>query len=143
MTVLVDANILLYAKFVDYEQHEKARSWLDQVLNAPQPVAIPWVCLSAFIRIATNPRVFKDPLTTESAVQQTSEWCSLKMVWHPQPLEGFVELYSKLLVENQCTGNLVPDAYVATLALQHGLAVVSSDSDFARFPTVTWYNPLA
>jgi len=142
MTVLVDANILLYAKFTDFPQHAHAADWLDGALNAPQPVGLPWVSLSAFLRIATNHRVFSDPLSIESAVDQVNEWCERRVVWHPEPKERFAELFAELLTTHNCSGNLVADAYLAALAMEHGLTVVSTDADFARFVTVPSRNPL-
>jgi toxin-antitoxin system PIN domain toxin len=143
MTVLVDANILLYAKFKDYPQHEKAITWLDEALNASKPVGLPWQSLAAFMRIATNPKVFNDPMATDAAVAQVRLWCKRKVVWHPVPGSQFEEVYCRLLLNHHCTGNLVSDAYLAALALEHGLTVVSSDSDFARFPRVRWLNPIS
>ena len=142
MTVLVDANILLYAKFADFPQHERALSWLDHTLNSPQPVGIPWVSLSAFLRIATNHRVFADPLPIELAVDQVNEWCEPRVVWHPEPEEQFASVFAELLTTYNCTANLVADAYLAALALEHGLTVVSTDADFARFAAVPSLNPL-
>lgn len=142
MSVLVDANILLYAKFSDFPQHAAARGWLDAALNDPAPVAIPWVSLSAFVRIATNRRVLHEPLSIEEAVAQVRQWSALRNVWHPVPGIDFAELFARLLTESRATGNLVSDAYLAALALEHGLTVVSTDADFARFSTVRWHNPV-
>lgn len=143
MTVLVDANILLYAKFKDYPQHQKAVAWLDQSLNATQPLGLPWQSLIAFSRIATNPKIFDKPLAIDKVVNQLSEWCERSVVWHPEPGDRFEDCLYSLLQEHQCCGNLVSDAYLAALALEHGLTVVSSDTDFARFPSVKWLNPIA
>lgn len=142
MTTIVDANILLYAKFTDYAQHAAALEWLDGALNASQPVGLPWQSLSAFVRIATNSRVFASPLAIGAAVAQIRLWCERAVVWHPEPGEAFAGLFADLLIKHHCTANLVTDAHLAALALEHGLSIVSSDTDFARFPAVTWVNPL-
>ncbi len=142
MTVLVDANVLLYAKFADFPQHERAVSWLNHALNSPQPVGLPWASLSAFLRIATNHRVFADPLSIEIAIDQVKSWCEPRVVWHPEPEERFASVFAELLAGYNCSANLVADAYLAALALEHGLTVVSTDSDFARFETVPSLNPL-
>ena len=142
MTILVDANILLYAKFADFPQHERAVSWLDHTLNSPQPVGIPWVSFSAFLRIATNHRVFADPLPIELAVDQVEKWSEPRVVWHPEPEEQFASVFAELLTTYNCSANLVADAYIAALAVEHGLTVVSTDADFARFTTVPSLNPL-
>lgn len=143
MSTLVDANILLYAKFSGFPQHVAARTWLDTRLNAPEPVGIPWLSLTAFIRIGTNRRVLGEPLSVTDAVAQLRQWTDRRNVWSPEPGSRFTDLYTQLLEESQASGNLVTDAYLAALALEHGLTVVSSDTDFARFPRVKWHNPLS
>ena len=143
MSTLVDANILLYAKFSGFPQHAAARGWLDARLNAPEPVGMPWLSLAAFVRIGTNRRVLGEPLSVTEAVRQLQQWGARRNVWHPEPGPRFATIYPQLLEDSQASGNLVTDAYLAALALEHGLTVVSSDADFARFPQVQWYNPLA
>lgn len=142
MSVLLDANILLYAKFADFPQHEAAREWLDHSLNQPDPVGIPWVSLAAFARIATNGRVFERPLSSVLAAEQLDQWASRGNVWCPEPGDGFLGIFTRLLVDCQATGSLVPDAYLGALAIEHGLTIISTDTDFARFPAVKWRNPL-
>lgn len=143
MSTLIDANILLYAKFSGFPQHAAAHAWLDARLNSPEPVGIPWLSLAAFVRISTNRRVMGDPLSAADAVSQLRQWIARRNVWHPEPGSRFSALYPQLLEDSRASGNLVTDAYLATLALEHGLTVVSSDADFARFPKVKWYNPLS
>lgn len=142
MSILVDANILLYARFSDLPQHQAARAWLDERFNDPEPIGIPWNSLTAFARIASNRRVFADPLDSNEVVAQIRQWAQRRNVWHPEPGERFAELFTGLLVSTQASGNLVPDCFLAALALEHGLTVVSSDADFARFPKLNWFNPL-
>jgi uncharacterized protein len=142
LSVLVDANVLLYAKFSDFPQHGEARRWLDAALNEPDPVGIPWVSLTAFVRIATNRRILGQPLTSSEAVAQVQQWIGRRNVWMPEPGTRFAELFTRLVLESQASGNLVSDAYVAALALEHGLAVISTDADFAHFAAVAWHNPL-
>ena len=142
MNVLVDANILLYARFSDLPQHQAAREWLDQRLNDPEPTGIPWNSLTAFARIASNPRVFSDPLDSDEIVAQVLQWTSRRNVWQPEPGERFTALFTGLLAATRASGNLVPDCFLAALAQEHGLTMVSSDTDFARFPNLRWLNPL-
>lgn len=142
MNVLVDANILLYARFSDLPQHQPAREWLDERLNKPEPTGIPWNSLAAFARIASNRRVFSDPLDSDEITAQILQWAGRRNVWHPEPGERFAALFTGLIAEARASGNLVPDCFLAALAQEHGLTVVSSDSDFARFPNLRWSNPL-
>lgn len=143
MSVLVDANVLLYAKFSDFSQHPACRDWLDTALNQPDPVGLPWLSLMAFLRIGTNRRVFARPLKPEQAVAQIKAWIARANVWHPEPGERFASVFTDLVRRHHATGNLVTDAYLAALAREHGLTVISTDSDFARFDAVPWVNPLA
>lgn len=142
MSVLVDANVLLYARFSDFPQHERAHAWLDGVLNETGPVGIPWVTLAAFVRIGTNRRILEQPLTPDEACEQIREWSERGNVWMPAPGEQFGTLFTQLLGSSQASGNLVSDAYLGALALEHGLSVVSTDADFRRFANVKWFNPL-
>ena len=57
--ILVDANLLVYAHVGSFPQHERARAWLDEQLNRPGPVGLPWPSLLAFLRLVSNPRVFE------------------------------------------------------------------------------------
>ena len=141
--ILIDANLLIYAKFSDLPQHPPARAWLENQLSAPGKVGIPWQSSLAFLRLATNPRLFGRPLAIRAAWQQVAEWLDHPRVWVPEPTEEHALILGGILEKVQVTGNLVPDAHLAAIAIEHGLTVCSADSDFARFPGLTWLNPLA
>jgi toxin-antitoxin system PIN domain toxin len=83
--MLIDANILIYAHVSSFVQHDPARDWLDQQLNASIPVGLPWVSLLAFLRLVTNPRVFEKPEPTAEAWQQVRSWLASDTAWVPQP----------------------------------------------------------
>ena len=68
--MLVDANLLLSASLEDFPRHKAAREWLDEQLNGPRRVGLPWPALLAFVRITTNSRLFTSPLSTEAAWRQ-------------------------------------------------------------------------
>ena len=140
--ILIDANLLVYAKFSDLPQHERARSWLEAQLHSPGRVGIPWQSSLAFLRLATNPRLFGRPLGIAAAWLQVSEWLDHPRVWIPEPTEDHPAVLGRILETVQATGNLVPDAHLAAIAIEHGLTVCSGDSDFARFAGVDWINPL-
>lgn len=141
--ILVDANLLVYAHVSDFEQHEAARSWLDDRLNGSARVGLPWPSLLAFMRLVTNPRVFERPEGIGAAWQQLEEWLDCDSTWIPTPTERHREILGGLLRESVTRANLVPDAHLAALALEHGLVLASTDGDFARFPDLRWENPLA
>ena len=141
--ILIDVNILLYASNTETDQHAKSREWLDGKLGGAAPVGLPWPTLLAFLRVATNPRAFRSPLTMAAAWQQVSNWLSAETVWTPEPTDRHAEVLGELLALPGVYGNLVPDAHLAALAIEHGLTLCSTDGDFARFPGLTWLNPLA
>lgn len=140
--ILVDANLLVYASVAGFPQHERARAWLDQQLSGATRVGLPWPSLLAFLRLVTNPRVFERPANIADAWQRVRVWLDAPTAWIPQPTDRHVELLGKLIGEGAVQANLVPDAHLAALALEHGLEVCTTDTDFARFGEVRWRNPL-
>ena len=140
--ILVDANILIYAHVDAFPQHRQARDWLDRQLNDVPRVGLPWASLLAFLRLVTNPRVFEHPETTAAAWAQVTAWLECSSAWVPQPTERHAEVLGGFLTLPGVHGNLVPDAHIAALAIEHGLTLCSADSDFARFPGLAWSNPL-
>ena len=141
--MLVDANILLYAVDEASPFHPAARQWLEDALNGPRRVGLPWQSLTGFMRIATNPRAVPDPLAPDDAWDIVEAWLDARNSWIPQPGSGHREILGRLVRDLRLSANLVPDAALAALCIEHGLAVVSADSDFARFTEVSWINPLA
>lgn len=140
--MLLDANLLLYT--VDREGPHYARSaaWLAEVLNGDRRVAIPWQTIGAFLRISTHPRIAAEPLGGHEAWSHVADWLAADPVWIPPATERTAAIYQRLLDQTTITGNLVPDAQLAALAIEHGLTLCSADSDFARFPDLRWENPL-
>lgn len=141
--MLVDANILLYAGNRDSRFHDRASSWLEEALNGTRRVGLPWLSLWAFIRIATNPRALASPIPPARAWSYVERWLDAPASWVPEPGPGHRGILRRLVVEGDLRAGLVTDAVLAALAIEHGLAVVSADSDFARFPEVTRINPVA
>jgi toxin-antitoxin system PIN domain toxin len=141
--ILIDANILIYAHVSSFIQHKVARDWLDQQLNAAAPVGLPWNSLIAFLRLVTNPRVFERPQPIGDAWQQVRTGLTAEGAWVPQPTERHADLLGEFLALPGIHGNLVPDADLAALAVEHGLTLCSTDGDFARFPGLRWLNPVA
>jgi toxin-antitoxin system PIN domain toxin len=141
--MLIDANLLLYAVDASGPMHAVAARWLEEQLNGGRRVGLPWESLTAFVRIATHPRASAKPLKPAQAWRFVDAWLGLPTVWIPQPTERHVEVLGSLIARYQIAGNLVPDAHLAAIAVQHGLEVCSADTDFARFTEVRWLNPLA
>jgi toxin-antitoxin system PIN domain toxin len=141
--ILVDVNILVYATNNAAHQHAAAREWLDLQLTGVAPVGLPWAALLALVRLGSNPRVFPRPLTVQESWGQVISWLAAEPVWIPQPTERHAEILGALLAQPGVYGNLVPDAHLATLAIEHGLTLYSTDGDFARFKQLRWINPIA
>jgi len=141
--ILVDANLLLYATISDFDQHAAARAWLDERLNAPARVGLPWPSLLAFLRIATNPRIFPRPMAMTEAWRRVTVWLELPNVWVPEPTDRHRELLDAFLTGTATSSKLVADAHLAAIAVSHGLVLCSTDGDFARFAALRWQNPLA
>ena len=141
--MLIDANILLYATDGSSPYHGTARPWLESQLNGPRRVGLPWLSLWAFVRISTNPRATLRPLTPVQAWSMVEAWVDAPAAWVVEPGPGHREILGRLLVERDIRAGLVTDAVVAALCIEHGLTIVSADSDFARFTDITWLNPVA
>jgi len=141
--ILVDTNILLYAEDSLHPRHEQARVWWDDQLSGTGVVCLCWTVLSAFIRIGTNPRVFEHPLSLEQALARVQSWLDQPCARVVRPTERHWVVFQKVLTDGQAVANLVTDAHLAALAIEHGCELASTDSDFARFPKLKWRNPLA
>ena len=141
--ILVDANILLYAEDSLHPRNRKARTWWDDQLSGSGSVCLCWTVLSAFIRIGTNPRVFEAPLSLGQAVARVQSWLEQPCTRVVRPTDRHWTVFQEMLSDGQAVANLVTDAHLAALAIEHGCKLASTDSDFARFSKLKWMNPLA
>jgi toxin-antitoxin system PIN domain toxin len=141
--ILLDANLLIYAHVSSFPEHAQARSWLDAQLNGNGPVGLPWPSLLAFLRIVTSPRAFERPEPMADAWRQVNAWLAAEVVWIPQPTQRHCDVLGTLLTAVGVQANLVPDAHLAALAIEHGLLLCSTDGDFGRFADLRWHNPIA
>lgn len=139
--MIVDANVLLYAVDAQSHFHATARDWLNEALNGVERVGLPWVSLLAFQRIITHPRVTTNPLTPAAAWGFVTDWLDAEQVWVPVPGDRHRDVLERLLLGGGVGGNLVTDAHLAALAIEHGTQICSFDGDFARFPGLGWINP--
>ena len=140
--ILVDANILLYAEDSLSEHHDPARAWWDAQLSGSAPVCLCWPVLTAFIRIATNARLHQRPLTLKEAANRVQSWMDQPCVHLIHPTEEHWEIFQRMLHEGNATANLVSDAHLAALAIEHNCELCSTDSDFARVHGLNWRNPV-
>lgn len=140
---LLDANLLLYAVNEAVEQHEEAAAWMTAKLNGEARVGVPWQTITAFLRISTHPRAFERPLDPAQAWERVQDWLAAKVAWTPIPGPGYEQILADLIRKYGLRGNLVPDGALAALAIEHGLTLASSDTDFALFKELRWENPLS
>lgn len=138
---LVDANVLLYAVNTDAEHHERARRWLDGALSGEATVAFSWIALLAFVRLTTKLGLFPRPLTIDQAMDRVDAWLKAAPSVVLEPTLDHARVVRGLLRETGVGGNLVNDAHLAALAIEHRSVVVSFDNDFARFEQVRWEPP--
>lgn len=141
--ILVDANLLLYAYDPNAAQHEASRSWLEVTLSGSPLVRFSWLTLWAFLRIATNPRVFERPLSMTEAEHHVSSWLAQPSAGLLEPGERHWAILQQITRDGQASGPLVMDAALAAIAIEHGATLCTTDRDFSRFPGLTWTNPIA
>lgn len=138
---LVDANVLLYAVNRDAAHHESARGWLDRSLSGDATVAFAWVALLAFIRLSTKIGLFPAPLGVEEAMGRVDAWTAAGPAVIVEPTPDHGTILRRLLGQVGVGGNLVNDAHLAALAIEHRCTIVSYDNDFSRFDGVAWEQP--
>lgn len=141
--ILVDTNLLVYATDADSPHHARARAWLEERLSSATPVGLAWLVILAYLRVTTRPGIMRQPQSPEQAFGSITEWLAQPYVSLVAPGEHHWPLLRNLLTTTGTAGNLVPDAHLAALAIEHGCALYSADHDFKRFPGVEHVNPLA
>lgn len=140
--ISIDANLLIYAYNASTPQHPAARKWLEQVLSAPEPVRLGWSTVHSFLRIVTHPRIFPRPFSIRDARAFVEEWFLQPSVAILEPGELYWSIFRELLTAGQVRGDLVMDAHIAALAIEHGAVLCTTDKDFARFDKLRVRNPL-
>jgi len=138
----VDVNVLVYAHRADLAEHEAYRPWWESVANGDEPVGVPDLVLSGFLRLVTNRRIFVEPTPPELAWEQVEAMTSAPAVLRVTPGERHWDLFSSLTQEVDARGNDVPDAYLAAYAVENNATWVSADRGFARFERLRWRHPL-
>ncbi len=140
--IVPDVNLLLYAYDTTNPFHAKAAKWWCDCLSGDEPVGLPTVVLFGFLRISTNRKIYQNPLTVAQASQHLESWLSQPNAGLLSPSSLHVHITLSLLNELNSAGNLVTDAQIAALAIEHNATVHTADSDFCLFRDVSWFNPL-
>lgn len=138
---IVDANVLLYTVNTASNHHRASQRWLDNALSGADSVGFAWLPLLAFIRLTTKEGLFPSPLGTDEAIGQVAEWLDAPSAVLVNPTARHVEILARILDDVGTGGNLVNDAHLAALAIEHRARMVSYDSDFGRFAGVGWDRP--
>ncbi len=139
--VLPDVNILVYAHAENAPDHQRYRAWLEAMVSGDQTYGVADIVLSGFLRIVTNPRVFDPPSTIETALAFVDRGRHAPSCVVIAPAARHWEIFARLCRTSNARGNLVPDAYLAALAIESGSEWITMDGDYARFPGLRWRRP--
>ena len=144
MSYSLDVNVLLYASDNASGHHSQARRFVEHCAACPEILCLAWPTVMAYLRIATHPRIFSDPLSPDEAWGNISALLGLPHVRAISELDNFLDAYRHVCGETLVRGNLVPDAHVAAILLQHGVrALYSNDRDFRRFRSLEVRDPFS
>ena len=141
--ILPDVNVLVYGFRREYAEHEGYRAWLHDVLSGSEDLALADPVLTGFIRIVTHPRIFESPASVTEALGFTD---ALRASRVARPVSSSPAVWAQLSdlasSDRMLRGNLVPDAFLAAIAVATGARVATADAGFGRFPQVAWFDPL-
>ena len=140
----IDTNILIYAEISTSEYHKTAFDMLKELSEGAIPWAIPWPCIYEFLRVVTHPRVYHPPVPMTVALKDLQQLLQAPTLLLLNETSRHTEIMSKVLEASGVTGNLVHDAHIAALCIEHGVTeLISGDRDFARFSLLKITNPFS
>lgn len=140
--ILMDVNVLVRAHRADTTDHGRYREWLERTVNQPASFGIPSLALSGYLRIATHPRIFDPPTSPDAALDHIERLRARPNFAPADPGARHWSIFTDLCRSSGATGNLVPDAYLAAIAIESGSRWATTDRDFARFGELDWFHPL-
>jgi uncharacterized protein len=140
--IIVDLNILIYATNSATPHHAAIVRWWHELLNANEPIGLPWIVTSGFVRLTTRGGILPRPLPIETALKLVDEWLGLDLVLVPRETDNHWSIQRRLLLASGTGGNLVTDAHLAALAIGNGATLATCDRDFARFDGLRTTSPL-
>lgn len=140
--VLPDVNVLVYAHREDSPHHAGCRKWVEAVVNGSESYGLSELVLSGFVRVVTHPKVFTQPSPLTDALEFTEQLRGRPNCVPVAPGRRHWEIFRQLCAEASAKGNLVPDAYLAAMAIEAGCEWVTTDRDFSRFKGLRWRHPL-
>ena len=139
--IVIDVNILLAAHRDDHPHHARVQPWFESLLAGDEPFCVPSSVAASFVRLATHPRVFTEPTALTAVFAFLRALLSQPHHLTVGPGEGHLELFERLCVSADASGDLAADAYLAAIAVEHAATLISLDRDFARFPGLRWQRP--
>jgi toxin-antitoxin system PIN domain toxin len=140
--ILIDVNVLVYAHRPDAADHARYRQWLESAVNSPAGYGMADLVFSGFLRVVTHPRVFRNPTPITTALEFVTDIRERPNCVPVAPGDRHWEIFTNLCRNAAVKGNLVPDAYLAALAIESGSEWITTDRDYARFPGLRWRHPL-
>lgn len=140
--VLLDVNVLVYAHRTETPHHKAYQRWLQELVSSGGPFGVSDFVLSAFIRVVTHPRIFRTPTPLQEALRAAGSLRDQPNCVLVSPGPHHWEIFADICRKAEARGNLVPDAYLAALAIESGCEWITTDRDYSRFPGLRWRHPL-
>jgi toxin-antitoxin system PIN domain toxin len=138
----IDTNVLIYAEILTAEHHETALQVITELSEGALPWALPWPCIYEFLRVITHPRVFHPPVPMNAALKDLRRLLQAPTLILLNETTRHIEIMTEILKESGVSGNLIHDAHIAALCIEHGVTeLISGDRDFTRFSTLKVFNP--
>lgn len=138
----VDVNILVYAHRPESPSHDRFLGWLEEARVGAEPLGLADVVLSGYLRVVTHPRIFREPTPLETALAFADGVRRAPATVRLEPGERHWSIFIDLCRRSEAAGNLIPDAFLAALAMEHGATLVTADRSFGRFAGLRWEHPL-
>ena len=137
-----DVNVLVYAHREDAAHHAACHAWLEGVVNGNESYGLSELVLSGFMRVATHPKVFARPSPLADALEFTEQLRGRPNCLPVAPGRRHWDIFRTLCVDAGAKGNLVPDAFLAAMAIEAGCEWITTDRDFSRFKGLRWRHPV-
>lgn len=141
--IVVDVNLLIYAYDSTTPMHLEAKVWVEEVISSGNPIGLPWLNISAFIRILTFPGIHGERFSRDQVLSIVDGWLAMPHIRALTPGDSHWVLFREMLTKGDVRGKLTTDAQLAALTIEYGGVLHTTDRDFARFPGLRWVNPLA
>jgi toxin-antitoxin system PIN domain toxin len=141
--IIPDVNLLVHACNSRAREYPAALSWWEATLGGEATIGLAWIAALGFLRVMTHRGIMENPMPVPEATRRVRQWLRHPRVTILTPGEDHAEILFRLLEDVGVAGNLTTDAHLAALAIEYQAEIASTDADFARFPGLRWFNPLA